>query len=153
MVVACPFCAIAAGQLEASVVAETDVALAFLDLRQAVPGHVLVVPRQHVEDIYAIEPALAGEVMQLGVRVAHALRIVFASPGLNLWQSNGHAGGQEVAHFHLHVQPRRVADGLLRVYPHGLPAHTPRDALDRMAERIRLSLPSDGASPAPRSAS
>lgn len=153
MTVACPFCAIVAGRLEASVVAETDVAVAFLDLRQAVPGHVLVVPRQHVEDIYAIDPTIAGAVMQLGVRVAHALRAVFDPPGLNLWQSNGQAGGQEVQHFHLHVQPRRVADGLLRVYPHGLPAQTPRDALDRMAARIRLSLPLDGVSPTPRSAS
>ena len=149
--VGCPFCAIVAGRLEASVVAQTPTALAFLDMRQAVPGHVLVVPRQHVEDIYAIEPAVAGEVMQLGVRVAQALRAVFQPPGLNLWQSNGVAGGQEVPHFHLHVQPRRVADGLLRVYPGGQPAPASRDALERMAEGIRLSLPLDGVSPAPRS--
>jgi len=150
--VACPFCAIAAGELEASIVAKTPHALAFLDLRQAVPGHVLVVPRLHVEDIYAMEPALAGEVMQLGVRVAHALRAAFHPPGLNLWQSNGAAGGQEVPHFHLHVQPRRVADGLLKVYPSGLPAPASRSELDRLAERIRSTLPHDhGASPAPRS--
>jgi histidine triad (HIT) family protein len=147
--VLCPFCAIVARRLEASVVAQTASAVAFLDLRQAVPGHVLVVPRQHVENIYAIDPAVAGEVMQLGVRVAHALRVAFDPPGLNLWQSNGHAAGQEVAHFHLHVQPRRVADGLLRVYPHGLPTPASRDVLEQMAERIRLSLPSDGVSPAP----
>jgi histidine triad (HIT) family protein len=79
------------------------------------------------------------------------LRTVFNPPGLNLWQSNGAAGGQEVPHFHLHAQPRRVADGLLHVYPHGLPAPAPRDELERMAERIRLSLPLDGVSPAPRS--
>ena len=150
---ACPFCAIVAGRLEASVVAETDAAVAFLDLRQAVPGHVLVVPRQHVEDIYAIDPGIAGAVMQLGVLVAHGLRAAFDPPGLNLWQSNGHAGGQEVPHFHLHVQPRRLADGLMRVYPHGVPAPTPRDALDRMATLIRLSLPLDGVSPTPRSTS
>jgi histidine triad (HIT) family protein len=76
---------------------------------------------------------------------------VFQPPGLNLWQSNGAAGGQEVPHFHLHVQPRRVADGLLRVYPDGLPAPASREELNRMAEHIRLSLPLDGVSPAPRS--
>lgn len=136
----CPFCAIAAGQLEASVVAQTAHSLAFLDLRQAVPGHVLVVPRQHVEDIYAIDPVLAGDVMQLGVRVAQALRKTFHPAGLNLWQSNGAAAGQEVPHFHLHVQPRRVADGLLRVYPQGVPAPAARAALEQLAERIRSSL-------------
>jgi histidine triad (HIT) family protein len=139
--VTCPFCAIATGQLDASIVAQTAQSLAFLDLRQAVPGHVLVVPRQHVEDIYAIDPVLAGDVMQLGVRVAQALRKAFHPAGLNLWQSNGAAGGQEVPHFHLHVQPRRVADGLLRVYPHGAPAPASRAELEQLAERIRSSLP------------
>lgn len=137
----CPFCDIIAGRLGASVVAATESALAFLDLRQAVPGHVLVVPRMHVEDIHAIPPPLAGEVMQLGVRVAHALREAMHPPGINLWQSNGAAAGQEVAHFHLHVQPRRVADGLMRVYPHGVPAPSSREVLDELAGRIRPFLP------------
>lgn len=147
----CPFCEIVAGRLDASVVAQTENALAFLDIRQAVPGHVLVVPKTHVPDIYAITPELAGEVMQLGVRVAQALREAFHSPGLNLWQSNGAAGGQEVSHFHLHVQPRRVADGLLRVYPHGAPSPSSRDELDDLAQRIRRFLPHDHGVPVSRS--
>ena len=57
----CPFCEIVAGRLDASVVAQTEHALAFLDIRQAVPGHVLVVPKRHVEDIYAIGPELHME--------------------------------------------------------------------------------------------
>ncbi|QNK02920.1 HIT family protein [Dyella telluris] len=148
---ACPFCEIVAGRLEASVVAQTAHALAFLDLRQAVPGHVLVVPKAHVEDIYAIDPTVAGDVMQLGVRVAHALRDAFHAPGLNLWQSNGAAAGQEVPHFHLHVQPRRVGDGLLRIYAHGVPSPSSRAALDDMAQRIRQGLPPDDGVPTPRS--
>nr|WP_199046187.1 HIT family protein [Dyella sp. ASV24] len=149
---ACPFCEIVAGRLDASVVAQTEHVLAFLDLRQAVPGHVLVIPKAHVEDIYAIDAGLAGEVMQLGVRVAHALRETFHPPGLNLWQSNGKAGGQEVPHFHLHVQPRRVADGLLRIYGGAVPEPARRAELDDMAQRIRRLIPSDdGVSTPPRS--
>lgn len=149
---ACPFCEIVAGRLDASVVAQTEHVLAFLDLRQAVPGHVLVIPKAHVEDIYAIDTGLAGEVMQLGVRVAHALREMFHPPGLNLWQSNGKAGGQEVPHFHLHVQPRRVADGLLRIYGGGVPEPARRAELDDMAQRIRRLIPhDDGVSTPPRS--
>jgi histidine triad (HIT) family protein len=149
---ACPFCEIVAGRLDASVVEQTEHVLAFLDLRQAVPGHVLVIPKAHVEDIYAIDTVLAGKVMQLGVRVAHALRETFHPPGLNLWQSNGKAGGQEVPHFHLHVQPRRVADGLLRIYGGGVPEPARRAELDDMAQRIRrLIPPDDGVSTPPRS--
>jgi histidine triad (HIT) family protein len=137
MVAACPFCEIAAGRLPASVIAQTDRAMAFLDLRQATEGHVLVIPRQHLETIFDIEPALAGEVMQLGVRVAQGLRAALQPAGLNLWQSNGAAGGQEVPHFHLHVQPRRVGDGLFRVYAGRPPAPASREALDALAMRIR----------------
>ena len=145
----CPFCEIVAGRIDASVVAQTEHSLAFLDIRQAVPGHVLVVPHAHVEDIYAIDPMVAGDIMQVGVRVAHALREVFQPAGLNLWQSNGAAAGQEVPHFHLHVQPRRVADGLLRVYPQGVPSPAPRAMLDEMALRVRHALPHDDGVPTP----
>ncbi|WP_199101076.1 HIT family protein [Dyella sp. ASV21] len=137
MRVDCPFCAIVAGRQPASVIAQNEQALAFLDLRQAVPGHVLVVPRVHVETLYDLDEVSAAAVMQLGVRVARALRVAFDPEGLNLWQSNGAAGGQEVPHLHLHVQPRRMADGLLRVYPHGAPTPTSRDELERLAERVR----------------
>ncbi|WNL45827.1 HIT domain-containing protein [Dyella sp. BiH032] len=143
----CPFCAIVAGQAEASIVAETPAAIAFLDLRQAVPGHVLVVPRRHVETIFELDPALGGELMVLATGVAKALQASLQPAGLNLWQSNGAAGGQEVPHLHLHVQPRRVGDGLFRVYPQGLPAPARRDALEQLAARIRPHLPLSGPAP------
>jgi len=133
----CPFCAIVAGRLDASIVAQTENAIAFLDLRQAVPGHVLVVPLEHVESIYALDPALAGELMALATEVAKALYASFDPPGMNLWQSNGDAGGQEVPHVHLHVQPRQTNDGLLRVYPDGAPGPTDRVELDRLATFIQ----------------
>jgi histidine triad (HIT) family protein len=136
----CPFCAIVAGRLDASIVAQTETAIAFLDLRQAVPGHVLVVPREHVENIYALDPALAGELMALATQVAKALYASFDPPGMNLWQSNGDAGGQEVPHVHLHVQPRQINDGLLRVYPDGTPEPADRVDLDRFATLIQRHL-------------
>ncbi|MEL1266096.1 HIT family protein [Pseudoxanthomonas putridarboris] len=141
----CPFCAIVAGKAPASRVAESPGAVAFMDLRQPVPGHVLVVPREHVETIYDLPPDIAADLMRLAVRVANALRALHDPPGLNLWQSNGDAGGQEVPHVHLHVQPRRHRDGLFRLYPHGLPSPVPRDALDTMAAALRAQLgpPSD----------
>ncbi len=137
---ACPFCAIAAGELPAAIVADEGEVLAFMDLRQANPGHVLVVPRRHAADLYALTPAEAGQVMQLAQRVAQALRAQLDPPGLNLWQSNGHAGGQEVFHFHLHVQPRRVGDGLLRVYPQGVPAPAAMPELAALAQGLRARL-------------
>ncbi|MFC5527262.1 HIT family protein [Rhodanobacter ginsengisoli] len=139
---ACPFCAIAAGDAPASVIHDDGKVLAFMDLRQAVPGHVLVVPRKHVPDLYALDDGEAAGVMQVAVRVARALREAYHVPGLNLWQSNGEAGGQEVLHFHLHVHPRRPGDGLLRVYPQGSPPCTGAEELEAMARSLRSRLQS-----------
>lgn len=140
MSVDCPFCAIVAGHARASVILDEHDVMAFLDLRQAVPGHVLVVPRRHVPDIYDLQPDEAAAVMQAAVRVAQALRAQFDPPGLNLWQSNGEAGGQEVPHFHLHVHPRRHGDGLMRVYLDGVPAAANPDRLDAWAHDLRQRL-------------
>lgn len=138
----CIFCAIVAGRASASIVAETEYALAFMDLRQAHPGHVLVIPRVHVETILDIEPTLAGEVMALAVRVAAGVAAAFGPAGMNLWQSNGEAGGQEVPHFHLHVHPREADDGLMAIYP-APPPLPRRGELDVWAARIRQSLAVD----------
>jgi len=136
----CPFCAIAAGTQPASVVWQDERALAFLDLRQAVRGHVLVVPRRHVATLFDLDEDDAAHLMRIAHRVACAVEQAWAPGGLNLWQSNRQAGGQEVPHVHVHVQPREVGDGLLRVYPHGAPAAAPRARLDEWAQQLRQRL-------------
>ncbi|MGH8079052.1 MAG: HIT domain-containing protein, partial [Lysobacter sp.] len=109
-------------------------------LRQAVEGHVLVVPRRHIADIYELDEDTAGRLMAVAVRIAKALAADARPAGLSLWQSNGEAGGQEVLHVHLHVQPRRDNDGILRGYRDGLPPLSDREGLDRLAERIAARL-------------
>lgn len=136
----CPFCAIIVGSLPASRVWEDATAIAFMDLRQAVPGHVLIVPRQHVETLDALDEETAAHLMRLAVRISKAAVAAFAPPGFNLWQSNGGAGGQEVPHVHLHVQPRRIGDGLLRIYPDALPAAADPEMLEALAVELRARL-------------
>lgn len=94
-----------------------ELAIAFMDLRQAEPGHVLVIPRWHVRTIDLLDEDTAAHVMRLAVRVSRAALAAFVPDGLSLWQSNGAGAMQEVAHVHLHLQPRRIGDGLLRIYP------------------------------------
>lgn len=143
---ACPFCAIVAGTAPASIVHVDDTVLAFMDLRQAVSGHVLVVPRRHVETLFDLHEDTAAQLMRVAVRIARAAERAFAPDGLNLWQSNRDAGGQEVPHLHLHVQPRRWGDGLMRIYQEGVPAPAGRADLHALAVRLREAL-ADEASP------
>jgi histidine triad (HIT) family protein len=136
----CPFCDILAGRLPVSMVAENASVVAFMDIRQAVPGHVLIVPRRHVPNIYELAPDEGDAVMQLALKIARAQRAAFAPEGMNLWQSNGEVAGQEVWHFHLHLGPRKHGDGLLRAYAGEPPAPSPRAYLDKLAAQLRNHL-------------
>lgn len=149
MAQACPFCAIVAGELPASMAWEDAQVVAFMDPRQAVPGHVLVVPRRHAETLYELDEDTAAALMRVAHRVAVAIRARWEPAGLNLWQSNADAGGQEVPHVHLHVQPRRVGDGLLRVYADGTPAPAARARLDDWAAVLRETLAAGVCPPSP----
>lgn len=137
---ACPFCAIAAGDAPAAILADEGDVLAIMDLRQAAAGHVLVMPRRHARDLYELSPDEAASVMRMAQRVGCAIRDALRPDGLNLWQSNGEAAGQEVFHFHLHVHPRSIGDGLLDVYPAGAPRAASPDRLESIAAVLRCHL-------------
>jgi histidine triad (HIT) family protein len=112
-----------------------------MSTRQQRTGHVLVVPRTHVENVFELDDATGAAVMSATIRVARAVRDAFRPEGLHLWQSNGPAAGQEVPHFHMHVMPRWHGDGLLRWHPVA-PVYPERDELDRQAGLIRAALTS-----------
>jgi len=135
----CPFCEIVAGRAAAAFVLEAPRVVAFVGLRQWVEGHVLVIPRRHVETLYDLEDDDAAAMLSAAVSIARAVRSEFKPEGLSLWQSNGPAAFQEVAHVHLHVQPRWTNDGLLNIYP-GVPTDAPLTQREALAVRIRTGL-------------
>ena len=136
---ACIFCDIVQRKRPASVVYEDDQTLAFMDLRQPVPGHVLVVPKRHAEAVYDLDEATGARLARAVLRVSRAIRATLSPAGLSIWQSNGRAAGQEVPHLHVHLQPREVGDGLLRAYTQVPTTYGP-GALDALAERIAHGL-------------
>ena len=139
MVGECTFCAVVAGRVPASIVHEDAATLAFLDLRQAVPGHTLVITREHVADLRALDAPTAARLMATLARVTRAVADAFENDGLSIWHSIGPAAFQEVPHLHLHVQPRLPDDGLLRIYP-TMPEASDRATLEEYAERLRRCL-------------
>ncbi|MXY47718.1 MAG: HIT family protein [Gemmatimonadetes bacterium] len=116
----CVFCRIISGELDSAAVYEDDSALAFLDLRQSNEGHVLVVPKNHFEQIYDLDEHAAAALASAVCKVARAVRRVYAPDGLSIWQSNGPAAFQEIPHVHWHIFPRYTDDGHLVVYPKNL---------------------------------
>jgi hypothetical protein len=86
---ACPFCAAAAGSATTPVVYESEKALALTLLRPATHGHTLVIPRAHVPDLCALDPAEAPALTEAVLRVAHAVRRALDPDGLKVITSAG----------------------------------------------------------------
>jgi histidine triad (HIT) family protein len=102
----CIFCKIIAGEAAAVKVTETEHAFAFMDLFPATPGHTLVIPKLHYENLFEATPDTLPEVHLLARRVARAIKRSLAPDGLMVFQLNGAAAGQTVFHYHAHLIPR-----------------------------------------------
>ncbi len=135
----CIFCLMVQQQEPASVVCQDDLAMAFMDRRQFHPGHVLVIPRQHIPDVRGLDIATGSAVMAMVSRVTQAVSDTFPNQGISLWHSIGEAAFQEVPHLHIHVHPRLIGDGLLRGYPRS-PDTPPKSVRDEYAEILRSRL-------------
>lgn len=133
----CIFCRLVAGEIPAATVFEDDLTVAFMDIGQVNPGHVLVAAKRHAATLFDLTPDEAGAVMRTAQRVAIAVREAFDPPGLTLLQANGRDGDQTVFHFHMHVVPRHGGDGIALSWPRNDP---PAGTLRDYADRIRACL-------------
>lgn len=141
----CPFCAVAAGR-ETAFNTDSDVVLraprvtAFVSPKwwASSPGHAIVVPNAHYENLYEIPDDALADVYVAAARVARALRAAYACDGVSTRQHNEPGAGQDVWHFHVHVFPRRRGDDLyLRDGDVRWPAAAERKPY---AERLRAAL-------------
>lgn len=110
VVVDCIFCAIAAGEHAAHRVFEDEAVVAFLDARPLFPGHVLVVPRGHVETLTDLPHADVGPFFLRVQRITSAVERGMSAAGSFVAANN--RVSQSVPHLHVHVVPRRPQDGL-----------------------------------------
>ncbi|RQO61581.1 HIT family protein [Variovorax sp. KBW07] len=133
----CIFCRLVAGDIPAARVHEDELTIAFMDIGQVNPGHVLVATRRHAATFFDITPEEAAAVAQTAQEVARAVRDTFDPPGLTLFQANGREGDQTVFHFHMHVVPRHANDGIALTWPRKEPA---ADVLQGYAQRLRAAM-------------
>lgn len=104
----CRFCDIVGGDQPASVVLDEPGVMGFLDIRPLFPGHVLVVPTDHVETLEDLGES--DPLFQAVRRTARAVRRAMEAEGTFVAMNN--TVSQSVPHLHVHVVPRRRGDGL-----------------------------------------
>lgn len=114
----CPFCEIVALEdSEAREVYRTDQLVAFFPTEPAVLGHMLLIPRAHLPDIWAMDHETARDLASGTLHLAAAIRRAMQPDGLNIIQSNGAAASQTVMHLHIHLVPRFDGDRIGRIWP------------------------------------
>ena len=106
----CLFCEIAAGRVASDIVYEDEGAVAFLDHRPLFPGHVLLVPRNHVETLADLPAQQVGAFFQAAQRLEVAVERALVADGSFVAINN--RVSQSVPHLHVHIVPRRKKDGL-----------------------------------------
>jgi len=102
----CIFCGIVAGELPSTTIAETERAIAFMDINPATPGHALVVPRAHANDLLDVSAEDLAACSELAQDIAGRVKDRLGADGVNLLNCCGVAAWQSVFHFHLQVIPR-----------------------------------------------
>ncbi|HJU06013.1 MAG TPA: HIT family protein [Nitrospiraceae bacterium] len=130
---ACTFCRITRGDLDAHVVFDSDVSLAFLDHRPLFHGHCLLVPKDHVETLVDLPPALVAPFFTHAQLLARAVEEGLQADGSFIAINN--RVSQSVPHLHVHIVPRRKNDGMKGFF---WPRHPYKDEVDMAAVQQTL---------------
>jgi histidine triad (HIT) family protein len=102
----CIFCKIIEGAIPAATIFEDDKVIAFLDIAPFEKGHLLVLPKQHLELLTEVPADLLAHTMSIVQKLAQHLMKTLPCDGFNVLQNNGACASQTIPHVHVHIIPR-----------------------------------------------
>ena len=108
----CIFCKIISGEIPSAKIYEDEKVFAFLELNPLAKGHTLLIPKKHAQDIFDISQEDLKDIIAAAQKISLKLKETFGAEGVNLVQRSGKAAEQGVFHFHLHIIPRKIGDGI-----------------------------------------
>jgi histidine triad (HIT) family protein len=109
----CIFCKIVKGEIPCFKVFENDDVLAFADINPISRGHVLIIPKRHIENMWEATEEELVTVMRIAKKLVHAIKDALNPDGVAVLQLNGKAVNQVVMHYHFHLIPRSKEEGKL----------------------------------------
>jgi len=132
----CIFCKIAEGEIPADKIYEDENCLAFLDITPVNPGHALLIPKAHYENLHELPDELLSKMAPVIKKIADAVKKGTDAEGINIGMNNGEAAGQIVPHAHFHIIPRFSGDG----HKHWKGGSYAEEEAKKTAEKIKLLL-------------
>jgi histidine triad (HIT) family protein len=132
----CAFCAYLNGERPYTVVVRSELAAILVTREQRGLPHLLVVATRHVETILDLEDDEAQCIAVAIREVARAIDGEYARPGIAVWQNNGMAANQKIAHCHFHVAGTLESGGT----EFGDVQEVPQSETDLVGARLRQQL-------------
>ncbi|MBS3167538.1 HIT family protein [Candidatus Woesearchaeota archaeon] len=108
----CVFCKIIKGGINSYSLYEDDLVKAFLDVNPVSKGHILVIPKEHYENIFETPDNVLEKISLVCKKLSLICRDKLKSTGVNILNASGKDAQQSVFHLHYHVVPRYEKDGL-----------------------------------------
>lgn len=117
----CPFCLVAKGienehvyTKQDDIVFKNEYVTAFVASGwwKNNKGHIIIIPNEHIENIYDLPSELSYKIHDLEKEIAIALKMTYGCAGVSSRQHNEPCGNQDVWHYHLHIFPRYENDAL-----------------------------------------
>ena len=99
----CIFCKIVNGEIPSKKIYEDDKVIAIMDVNPVVDGHVLIIPKEHIEDYTKLNNELLLHIYNIAQKLANEIMSKLNSRGITLTVNYGDS--QIVKHFHLHLLP------------------------------------------------
>jgi histidine triad (HIT) family protein len=109
----CIFCKIIKGEIPCFKIFEDDNVLAFADINPISRGHILIIPKRHIENMWEATEEELVTVMRTAKKLVHAIKDAINPDGVAVLQLNGKAVNQVVMHYHFHLIPRSKEEGKL----------------------------------------
>ena len=130
----CIFCKLANGEIPTNALYEDDIVKVIFDANPAAKGHVLILPKEHFDNIYSMDAETAAKIFTIATEVAKAQKAELNPDGLNILQNNGEAAGQTVFHFHMHLVPRYIKDNVTMTW---IPGKADTEELSALSKALR----------------
>lgn len=130
----CLFCKIAEKEIPADIVYENEKVLAFLDIHPIAPGHTVIIPKVHAENILDLDDEMIAPVFESVKTLTGVLSKTLNPQGFTIGINHGKVSGQAIDHLHIHIIPRFSGDGGSSL--HSIVHNPPKEPLEEIKSRI-----------------
>ena len=108
----CVFCKIVRGELPSMKIYEDEHSIVFMDIAKDVDGPMVAIPKTHAKSIIDCGEDTISHLLRAVKKVSCHCVDNCGYDGVNLLNASEEAAGQSVAHFHIHIIPRKNGDGI-----------------------------------------